>query len=324
MKKYVVLLYILFANNAVTQTLPVFPLKTAEKPKTVKASVQKDVKNSGNVTIKFLSDVDAKLYIDGEMKGVLKKEIPYKVKLGRSDYVFDVVSIDNEKDYKKWKYSVDEAKGEKLVEVFLLPVINQRLNDESVAAAKAKSEALEFNFSDNFSDNKNNWSLSSNENRKQYIENGKCFIVGLSDKFSYRSDRLFELDLIKNISYSVDVKHIDGGDHNGFGIDFCSDKDNPIYSFLITANGSYQIVRLMNGSWTDLKGWTKSASINQGNMLNILMIKKEGRYISFFINDNKVETLPFDGDLGKWFGLRASNIQTIEFDNFELKGSKAN
>lgn len=44
--------------------------------------------------------------------------------------------------------------------------------------------------------------------------------------------------------------------------------------------------------------------------------------MSFFINDHMVERLPFDSGYGNDFGVRSDGAETVDFDNFSLKGTK--
>lgn len=92
--------------------------------------------------VKFISDAEATLYIDGEKKGSLKKDIPLRVSLAKGEYIIKVVSNSNENDFLKWLYTVEETTGEKLEEVLLTKVINERLAKETVINAIPKIEMV--------------------------------------------------------------------------------------------------------------------------------------------------------------------------------------
>ena len=178
-------------------------------------------------------------------------------------------------------------------------------------------------FLDDFTDNKNLWGLNSDTNVERAIRDGKYIINAHSDDYSYGSQIKFGIDPEKDFSISLNAKWIYGITNNGFGIDFCCEM-NPqqIYSFTISADGSYQVSRLTNSTWYNLVSWTQSAYINKNDALNVLAITKTGKLMKFFINDEEVTSLELTGSIGKYFGVRVFGKQTVEFDNFILKGQR--
>lgn len=182
-----------------------------------------------------------------------------------------------------------------------------------------------FFFFDNFSGNTNSaWSLVSDAKKEITIDNGKFRIKGINSQFGYRSTRNFEMSAAGDFTFAITTKWAQGVTNEPFGVDYCGQmSSNSYYNFSITANG-YYIIRYYkdDGKWTDIKGWTKSNTINQNTATNILSIRKSGSYLSFAINAQEVESLPFDGGYGSAFGLRAEGVQTVDFDNFTLTGIK--
>jgi len=182
-----------------------------------------------------------------------------------------------------------------------------------------------FRFVDPFYDNTNDWTLGYDADKKMTIENGKLRVKGISDKFAYHANKRFDIDVSKNFQVSTVTEWVEGINNNGYGIDFCSnDKSTSHNVFFITANGYYSIGKIINnGSWIDTKKWTLSSAINRDKTgKNILKINKVGNTLFFYINDQLVDNLPFDSNLGNDFGVRVSWNQTIEFDNFEVIGEK--
>lgn len=140
-------------NFTDAQTIPVIPVKkepaktTPVKPKTVvvtKPGKTEYVEKATNTaTIKFRSDVNATLYIDNEKRGSLLKDATRKINLAKGEYIIKAVSNDNENDFLKWNYTVEEAGTERIEEIALMPVITQRLNTETAAEEEKKQkEAL--------------------------------------------------------------------------------------------------------------------------------------------------------------------------------------
>jgi len=123
------------------QTLPVFPVKAqkaviekkapSRKLKSIKPAEQQQV---AYATIKFISDAEVILYVDGDKKGILKKDVPFKINLVRGGYVIKAASSANENDYLKWDYQVSEVNKEILESIHLTPIILKSFGMEMVKA----------------------------------------------------------------------------------------------------------------------------------------------------------------------------------------------
>jgi hypothetical protein len=81
-----------------------------DKPSTVSIDPTK-------ATIKFLCDATAFLYIDGEKKGTLKIDTPFRINLAQGEYIIKVVNPKDENDFIKWTYNVNDIGIEKLEEI---------------------------------------------------------------------------------------------------------------------------------------------------------------------------------------------------------------
>ena len=83
-----IIIFSLFSGSIHAQTLPKFPEKK-DTTKTTKPTSPKPKKNFeekiASATMKFLRDADGILFIDGEYKGELKKNIPLRVNLSIMD-----------------------------------------------------------------------------------------------------------------------------------------------------------------------------------------------------------------------------------------------
>jgi hypothetical protein len=131
------------------------------------------------------------------------------------------------------------------------------------------------------------------------------------------------VDNNKDFSCSVTVKWIEGITNNGFGIKFCYDEDLTTgYGFIISADGSYKVIYKDPNDYMakNVINWTASSSIYQNSVPNILTVERKGNFIYFYINDTKVNSIPFDGGYGNRFGMVIYNKQTVEFDNLAING----
>jgi formylglycine-generating enzyme required for sulfatase activity len=134
MKFYISIILCQISFYCSAQLIPVIkPEKKPETPsKTVPASPTKtSTPRVSYATIKFISDADGILYIDGGKRGNLEKGKPLRINLQKGDYLFRVDGADG-LDNIKWNYNVDETGTEKIQEIGLQEIINQRLQAEQL------------------------------------------------------------------------------------------------------------------------------------------------------------------------------------------------
>ena len=180
-----------------------------------------------------------------------------------------------------------------------------------------------YSFTDDFSDNHNNWCTGTDNYGMTTVANGKYRISCTNEYRNIGCVIPTALDNNKDFTCSVTAKWIEGIANNGFGIRFCCDENLTTgYIFTISAYGSYSVDYKDPNEFMlkDLIAWTESSSIYQNNILNTLKVERKGNFVNFYINDTTVNTIPFDGGSGNLFGLIVYGKQTVEFDNFELRG----
>lgn len=136
MKHSIILILVLLSASINAQTIPILPSKSKENQKpTVKTKTETKTvyveKQSSKAIIKFICDIEAILYVDGERKGILKKDIPLKVTLRKGDFVLEAISLSNKKDSKKWNYKVEITNREIIENINLTSVIKERENQEA-------------------------------------------------------------------------------------------------------------------------------------------------------------------------------------------------
>lgn len=181
-----------------------------------------------------------------------------------------------------------------------------------------------FLFNDPFSDNSREWQLVDDANWKSSIENGKLIIRVIDPRRNFFSGRSLGIDTDNDFSCSVVVRWQQGNEDNGHGIIYCGDyASNSMNIFQVSANGFY-IIRnwYRNGPWNDIVPWKRSDRVNLNGAPNLLRVEKQGEQIRFSINGHVVETLPYDGGYGNFFGLHVVSAKTVEFDNFRVEGTR--
>ncbi|GAO41058.1 serine/threonine protein kinase [Flavihumibacter petaseus] len=176
-------------------------------------------------------------------------------------------------------------------------------------------------FIDDFSSPGNGWIREKDDQKEFAYENGKYVIKGYDSNYTYQSTRYFDIDLNKNWSVAVNMNRRSGNEPDGFGLNYLSDPEKEAYYvFYISADGYYKIEAHQKDDIRALVDWTRTYNIHPENAMNMLSVSKQGSFLSFFINDVKEITLPFEGAFGNGFGLRVDGNQQVAFDQFILRG----
>jgi len=212
-------------------------------------------------------------------------------------------------------------------------------NDTSAARLKSTATANPMNaqpisypvhpvkdqfFFDDFNDPTSTlWNKGRDDQKEFAFENGKYIIRGYDSNFTYQSTRNFDIDFDKDWSVSVSASRLSGAASDGFGLNFLSDANRETYFvYYISDDGYYKIEAKEHDNVKTLVDWTRTYSIHPGKASNVLTVTKKGEHLSFFVNDEKLETLDYQGAFGNGFGLRVDGKQTVAFDQFILKSAQ--
>lgn len=95
----------------------------------------------------------------------------------------------------------------------------------------------------------------------------------------------------------VQATPIEGPEDNGYGLIFrlqdngnSNLSDDSYYWFLISSDGYYQVVRVLNGQSKQLSAWIPADAIQQGiGVTNWLRVVARGDHFRFFINNTPVQ-----------------------------------
>ena len=118
-----------------------------------------------------------------------------------------------------------------------------------------------------------------------------------------------DTDEVSDLYLAVDVQLVDGVSNAQYGLVFRRGESKDYYLILVGDDGYYEFVGVLEGNWTTLVDWTKTAAIQSG-AVNRLEIVAQGSRFTF----NLVPT-----DIARDMGLKeAGDTSVVEFDNFEL------
>ncbi len=173
-------------------------------------------------------------------------------------------------------------------------------------------------FSDDFSSNKNNWSIRNAADVNYMVYNGK-YVLDVMDSFTYNIYIPVKIDTSRSYSISATMVHTTGVVNAAFGIYFGGSDLNNYYSFSISANGYYRLDKNTSAGYSTLVPWTVSALVKQGNYVeNEIKIIRDGDYWKLMINGQLVNTIPKESLMGNFLGFTKNNAQRIEFDNLKV------
>ncbi len=144
---------------------------------------------------------------------------------------------------------------------------------------------------DGYTDNRNNWSTSSNENVNLDIKDGNYYFDHKRAKGGWSSTIVKYIDTSRDFKILADIKKESGILNNGYGIVFGRKDSNNQNLFFVNGNGSYSINKMKNGKDNFLKQWASSSAIRKGNGgYNVLKVVKIGSKLEYYINNTKVYT----------------------------------
>jgi hypothetical protein len=174
-------------------------------------------------------------------------------------------------------------------------------------------------FVDSFNDNSKKWYECNQKDFFCKIKKGKYIIDYKAADWSYNVYNGVYLDPAKDYIVETNILKVDGSKDYGFGLTFGYKDPNNKYDFIIASNGSYKISKWNKSVASELVNWTSSKSINNGNgVSNKLSIKKEGKYLKFFINDIFVNQIPLPEFYGERLGFVVYKNQHIEIDDLQV------
>lgn len=111
-------------------------------------------------------------------------------------------------------------------------------------------------------------------------------------------------------------------DDSLYGLLWGGNQNSNLFSFNILPEFQmFQVISLINGTWTEIMDWTSSSSIKTGNSTNKLSVLKGEDYWHFLINEELVGKAPAQQFFGKEIGLFVGPETNVSVDylNFLFK-----
>jgi hypothetical protein len=132
-----------------------------------------------------------------------------------------------------------------------------------------------------------------------------------------------DIDEVSDSYLAVDARLVDGVSNAQYGLIFRRGESKDYYLVLVSDNGYYEFVKVVDSDWTLLVDWTETAAVRSGEV-NRLEVVAQGSQFTFYINDEYVgefsDELLTSGQSALVVGLsKAGDSSVVEFDNFELR-----
>ena len=168
-------------------------------------------------------------------------------------------------------------------------------------------------FDEDFDDNTNRWAVGSSGG-------GSTMVRMAGGKYEIRRTKKSPwgamlprnvFDRNKDFVIEAEMTKTEGVETYPFGLMWGVKDGKNNYSFWISGNGKYRIVKYERGKMTDLKPWTFTPHINQGGAANTLAIAREGGQTSFFVNNKCLTEIPSPTLFGDKIAIEVSGKMTI-------------
>jgi Caspase domain len=177
-------------------------------------------------------------------------------------------------------------------------------------------------YSDDYSFNKNSWYIISDENKSFNLENGEfVFEHKREDGGWIQWNDNIPFDHSKDFTIECDLRKVRGDDSKGYGIIFGVENADNKYDFKIVGDGEYYYGKNIDNVWTAVIPHSSSTIINKSNSTNKIKIVKKDGFLNFYINDNWMNSAPYDSDFGNMMGFAVQGAQTIAYDNLKIFAS---
>lgn len=175
-------------------------------------------------------------------------------------------------------------------------------------------------FEDEFLDSGNSWGDLDTRRCESEISDGLLKLKGKTAYSPAFLGKILNMNPEKDFFIEAKIRHTSGMKNMGFGLCWGSRTDHlDWFTFLISANGKYTILKKRREDYNEIKRWTESPIINGSNKDNVLTILKKGDRIKFYINHQLVYISNYEFFKGKKAGILFHGTMKLEVDYFVVK-----
>jgi hypothetical protein len=186
--------------------------------------------------------------------------------------------------------------------------------------ANADTSSHKVIFSEDFDNNKNNWTIGSNKHESARIDSGVYYLTAVGH--AYGEGQEIKIDSKKDFEIEARIKIADGNaEHKAYySMLFWGRQDLNGYCFTFSKDG-FASVEVCNGK-DQSDCITKKGSLQKVQLdpdgFNVYTIKKTGHTYSFFVNGTMFYEMPFVPFFGNLIGFGAGRKVTLAVDYFKV------
>jgi len=187
---------------------------------------------------------------------------------------------------------------------------------EKAAFSKDKKKLVQVTLVDDLIGWSPDW-LQEQDEFHALTKNGDEYIITRERQTGSSIPCVFaDLNDEENWTIEADTQWFEGIDKYSYGIVFGREQNN-YYSFVITGNGHFSLVKQTKGDYKELIPWKKAFAINQCGS-NHLLVKKTNDQVELYINNNYVGSVKSEPFFGKGFGFKVWGNQKVAFSKFRF------
>ncbi|MEA5079737.1 MAG: family 16 glycoside hydrolase [Anaerolineaceae bacterium] len=175
--------------------------------------------------------------------------------------------------------------------------------------------------SEDFSSDNGKWATQDDEYGKAAFENGTFVVTARQEAKTMWSTYN---ETFTNVKIEVDATVLNAteNDNNGFGVDCRVQENGDGYSFQISSDGYYAIVKFADTDGSELIDWTESDAINQGEGTNHITAICQGNNLELWVNNVFLASATDDAFASGNVSLSATTFTStnteVAFDNFQI------
>lgn len=169
------------------------------------------------------------------------------------------------------------------------------------------------------------WVTQDDDYGKAVFENGTFVVTALQEAKTMWSTYN---DTFSDIKIEVDARALNASvnENNGFGVDCRVQENGDGYSFQISSDGYYAIVKFADTDGSELVEWTQSDAINQGEFTNHITAICQGNNLELWVNNVFLTSVTDDTFTSGNISLSATTFNSTEsevsFDNLEVSNAE--
>jgi len=169
-------------------------------------------------------------------------------------------------------------------------------------------------FTENFDNNKNNWSIGTGDSTTVSMANGIYTFQNGSNYRNYYMAKTVSIDNTRNFNFEMLMKFTAKSPHDACGIVWGGSSGANLYYFCITKDKDFKIGNYSNYGWyIDVP-----CSTIKDNDYNKLSVRSVNGNFYLYINDVFVYQTDVDGLFGNMIGFQTSSQTTVQIDKIKI------